>query len=205
MEYLIFAKRGDLVMNRTNNQLLLELYDARGIMLGPHGNSTGETGYFPLILSTNLTDQRTFKPGLNDMTFLQLRAELRELEHLNFKADYGTNSSAQLRQQLAEMRKQQKDLIEPVRVAMNRQLALSFACFGFTLIGIPLGIRVHRRETNIGIAIALGLVVIYFAFINLGASLSGRPELFPHFILWIPNFLFQAVGVVLLWRANRGI
>ena len=158
--------------------------------------------------SSKAQTNKVVKPKISDMTFLQLRQELRNLERLNLgvaPAATSTNVSAELRSQLTAMQKQQKDFIEPVRVAMHREIAFSFACFGFTLVGIPLGIRVHRRETNIGILMALVLVMVYYAFVMLGNSLSGRPEFFPHLILWVPNFIFQAVGAVLLWRANRGI
>ncbi len=204
----IRAPSGRLSPDRANDQLVLDLVNARIFKVGAQGNPiVNAFNTLSLNLSLNTVTNRVVKPKISDMTFRQLRQELHALEKLNLAAPVttSTNVTAELRTQLARLQKQQKDFIEPVRVAMNREIAFSFACFGFTLVGIPLGIRVHRRETNIGILMALVLVMIYYSFVMLGDSLSGRPEFFPHLILWVPNFIFQAVGAVLLWRANRGI
>jgi lipopolysaccharide export LptBFGC system permease protein LptF len=200
----IHAARGHLSTQRANNQLVIDLYDGNMVTLDEKGNNLRSFSYISLNLSPNSVTNRVTKPSISNMTFTQLQQELHDLETLNLPG-IGANSTAQLRTELQMMQQQKKDSIEPVLVTMHFQIAFAFACFSFALVGIPLGIRVHRRETNIGILMALILVGFYYAFIMLGKSLSGRPEFFPHLILWLPNFIFQAVGAVLLWRANRGI
>jgi lipopolysaccharide export system permease protein len=185
---------------------MLHLFEARTVTLNGTHTSIGSSPELVLDFNLNAVTNRVSKPSISDMTFWQLRDELDDLEQrLNLPPSAATTPPSESQAQFREAEKQRKYLTEPVRVEMNRQIAFSFACFSFTLIGIPLGIRVHRRETNIGIAMALVLVLIYYSFIVLGGSLSSRPELMPHLIFWVPNFIFQAVGAVLLWRANRGI
>jgi len=197
----IRAPRGKIDVDAVNRVVNLYLYDAKGVSLTDGRIQSGD-----ITIQIDLKQpKQNERPRLSDMTFIQLRDELHDLERwLSFPIARNL-SPEQLRAVKQNMEKQKKDLTTPIRVHIHRQVAFSFASFGFTLIGIPLGIRVHRRETNIGIAIALLLVAVYYCFVLLGSSLDTRPEFAPQLIVWLPNFIFQAVGGVLLWRANRGI
>lgn len=119
-------------------------------------------------------------PSMSDMTFQQLLGERRELRRLGIED------------------------VTPLDVQIHRQVAFSFAAFGFTMIGIPLGVRAHRRETSVGVAFAIGLVLVYYAFLVTAQALETESTAVPWMIVWLPNFLFQGLGAWLLWRANRG-
>ncbi len=199
----VHAPRGRVELDVPNKRINLYLYDARSVSF-----ASGQIAQGNLVIQLDLTSPRKGprEPKIDDMTFNQLRGKLRELEQrFNLPVPLRNLTIEQLQARQREWEKQRADWTSRVRFQIHRQVAFSFACFGFTLVGIPLGIRVHRRETSVGIAVALVLVAVYFSFILVGQSLDKRPEFAPHLIVWLPNFIFQAVGAVLLWRANRGV
>ncbi|SVC94048.1 uncharacterized protein METZ01_LOCUS346902, partial [marine metagenome] len=89
------------------------------------------------------------------------------------------------------------------QVHLHGQFAFSCACLGFMMVGIPLGIQTSRRETTVGIAVSILLVMVFYSFLLLGHALVDKPEWHPEWIVWFPAFLFQGVGAMMLWRANR--
>jgi lipopolysaccharide export system permease protein len=199
----IKAEHGTVEIN-TNQQVVVNLLHAHSLKFTDNVWSSGEHGKLTMTMKTNQGNRNESKQ-ISDMTFGELQAELRDLEH-RFSVVSTTNLDVEaLRNQKSQLETMKTDLTMPVRVQMHRQIASAFACFGFTLVGIPLGIRAHRRETNIGIAMALGLVLVYYSFLILGQSLQTHAEYAPYLIMWLPNFIFQTVGAVMLWRANKGI
>lgn len=200
------AERGSFYFDAASNEVHVTLFDVHVVS----SDGAGRTSVAPMsewFFTFQLPPPRSRDQlEISEMTFWQLLEKRRELEaQIGAAPVTGRLPTDELQAKMRQLRSMKRaDLVSPVRVQMHRQVALSFSCLAFTLIGIPLGIRAHRRETSIGIAIAVVLVAIYYSFIVLGVALETRHEWAPHLILWIPNLLFQAVGMVLLNRANRG-
>jgi lipopolysaccharide export system permease protein len=200
------AARGRVDVDAPNRRVNLYLYDGKSVIMTDGRLVPGafsETEPIQLDFGQKPTASR---PKISDMTSRELWHELHDLEQQLKRFQPMQNLSAdQLRARKRELQKVASDPTTPIRFQIHQQIAFSFACFGFTLVGIPLGIRMHRRETNVGIAVALVLVAVYYSFILLGQALDTRAEYAPYLIVWLPNFIFQVVGAVLLWRANRGV
>jgi lipopolysaccharide export system permease protein len=83
-------------------------------------------------------------------------------------------------------------------VELNSRAAMSISCLVFAIIGIPLGIKSHRKETSVGIAIGLGLITFFYMFMIIADSLAKYPQTIPHLIVWIPVVVSCLLGMHLM-------
>lgn len=67
-----------------------------------------------------------------------------------------------------------------------KRFVFAFASVCFVLIGVPLGIRAQRKESSIGMAIAIVTALTYYLIIILMMSLAKVPSAHSEFFIWLP-------------------
>lgn len=90
-----------------------------------------------------------------------------------------------------------------IGLVMQEKFNLSLAVFSFALVGVPLGIKISRRETSANLGLALLLVLSYYLLTVMVKWLDRQPEYRPDLLLWLPNLIFLALGVWLFSRIDK--
>ena len=180
------AQKGLVKGDPQTRKLLLDLYDVRGDLRDPSDPTNvrkirpGTTAKrYPVELDIGQAfRQASLSRRLPDLLFGELQAEIQNLR------SKGIYPAAAL-------------------MEAHQRIASAIACIAFTLIAIPLGIKTSRRETSIGIALSLGLALIWYLVLVVANTLRNRPQFYPEAILWTPNLIFELMGLWLLWRVSR--
>ncbi len=89
-----------------------------------------------------------------------------------------------------------------VQLQIQTNLANALGVLSLTMLAIPLGIKTSRSETLVNIALALALALTFY-ILTVSVSWIKNPIYRPDILVWIPNFLFQGIGLWLLRKAAR--
>src|SRR6059058_2378044 len=179
-----YARTGMLEADLANKQILMHLYQARYQERDPKD---------PFNL-------HKMHDGIN-MVEGTLPISLEELyEKQKKRPSRSALSIAQLLEQLKSENKRERSAS---RTEINKRFSFPFACVAFAIIGVPLGVTAHRRETSIGFAMGLIVATSYFLFVIIGDTLRGNPQAHPELLVWFPNVLFIVLGAFLFRRLAR--
>jgi lipopolysaccharide export system permease protein len=188
------AKSGEFVADNTKRLLMIKLRDVR--IETPDAKDprdVSKTTYVnaaeyvpqPIEIDKLFKSKRTMKKR-GQMQIGELLDRIRNVER-----DFPMLSNADR-------------LIEKTRliVEANQRISIAIGCFSFMLIGIPLGVKSHRKETSTGMILSLVIVFAYYLFIVVAKSLADYPALHPNLILWIPLIIAQISGLWLIKRSS---
>lgn len=186
------AKSGTLSMPE-EHLLLIDLYDVRidqpdeAFPDDPSRTRTIHAANYPVPLDfSRLFRSGTITKTKSSMTLGELVGAVRTIRTI-----YPQLNETELR------RARMGYLVEA-----NERLALSFSCFAFTLLGIPLGMKSRRRESSAGVGISLGIVFIFYFFIIIADALVKHPHLRPDIIVWFPVVAGETLGFYLIKRQD---
>jgi lipopolysaccharide export system permease protein len=190
---VIFAHRGLIETDREKKELLLHIFDARyeqrdeedvqNLMKIRQGITMQETT-LPISLE-ELHDKKRGK-GIGAMTAGEL------LDRLNAEEKQANQTDKERRSQ-----------ISAAKTEMSKRFSFSLASFAFALIGVPLAITAHRKETSVGFLLSLIVAVTYFFFIIIANGVRENPAWYPHLLMWVPNVLCLGLGSWLFLRMSR--
>ncbi len=79
----------------------------------------------------------------------------------------------------------------------HRRFALPFACFVFSLVGVPLGIQNQRSGKATGFSLSIGVLLFYYIILTVGKTLGEKGLVHPAVGVWAPNLILFIIGAYL--------
>jgi len=88
-------------------------------------------------------------------------------------------------------------------IERHRRFAGPFAVFILTIIGVSLSIRKVRGGIGMHVGFGIALSFSYILFMQISKEFARVDDLAPWLAVWLPNFVFAAIAVILYRRAPK--
>jgi lipopolysaccharide export system permease protein len=118
--------------------------------------------------------------------------------------DINETDSLELYHALMQAKEEGKP-VKPLEMEIHKRTSIAYACLIFGLIGAPLGIRRARTGRSAGVAIAIGVILVYYLILGTGSNLAEGGALSPLAAYWVPNGVITAVALTLVIKKGNEI
>lgn len=112
-------------------------------------------------------------------------------------------TNPELKEYITTQRKRGSGNVQAFETEWWKRWASPIGAFIMTLLGVTLSSKKVRggMGKNLGVGITLSALYILFSTVSTTFSVSGVMS--PFISVWLPNFLFLAIGIVLYIRVSR--
>jgi len=170
----IVADRGEILMNKDNGRLEIQLYDGSV-------SESQEKG----IQSVQF---KTYKfPTMDESEIQKIGKKKKDLTLAEILVGVGDESDKTAKREMW--------------IIFHQRIAFSLGALIFVFIGIPIATIVRRGEVIISFGISMIATSIYYIFFATAQAIAAQGVLPPFISLWIPNIILLGLGTYLLRRA----
>ena len=173
-EYMIKARSARWLDGRWwFSDIVIQQYDEGG----------NPVGHPKFVFSQEMTDlTETPTEFLNDIKDPEFLSSLELINYINTHPQFEEQTLARY------------------KVDLHYRLALPWASFIVSLLGIPFGSQTGRKGAFRGVALCIGLLLGYY-FLSLSGMALGKGMVIPPWLAgWLPNIFFLGVGA---WMVSR--
>ena len=176
----------------SGRDVVLDLYNMTVDPIDAEHPAMARAGRFQYVVKDALKESSYTKKE-KDLGFSEAMARLRSLDAKVEKA----GGSSRVRGTERNLLKRERS---ELRVEVSKRFVFAMASICFVLVGIPLGIKAQRKESTIGMAIALAVSLGYYLVAILMLSLHKNFELHPELLIWLSVAACVALASWLLPR-----
>ena len=114
-----------------------------------------------------------------------------------------TMTSRQLSEYISKQKQRGFANIKAFEVEYHRRIAMSFAAFILTAIGVSLSSRKVKGGMGLHLGTGLGLSFSYILFQTISSTFALNGNMSPALAVWIPNILYLFIAIYLYRKAPK--
>lgn len=119
------------------------------------------------------------------------------------KGQQQTMTSAALDEYITKQKRRGFANIKEFQIEYHQRIAMSFAAFILTIIGVALSARKAKGGIGLYLGIGLGLSFSYILFQTVSSTFAVNGNTPPVIAVWIPNILYSFIAIYLYRKAPK--
>ncbi|HYL14801.1 MAG TPA: LptF/LptG family permease [Terriglobales bacterium] len=142
----------------------------------------------PAIKDYHTFDVATF-PTLSEPP-VYFKKEVKQFTEMNYQ---------ELKKYIHDLQQSGFEVVR-LRVQLQKKFAYPLITFVMAVLAIPFALSAGRRGALTGVAIAVGIAVVYWTISGLSESMGNVSQLPPGLAAWAPDFFFGMIGGYLILK-----